>query len=190
MMLAVVAASVSFASCGTRLRTRLRPIRSLPLPRPTRSPLPKRPPPPLLPPLPQTRSLPTLPLLRNKFGRPAREASFAGIKDLPPSGDPLFFCSCGRMRRVSGAGNAVSDGRRPLPCRRYPERYGRVSGMLRSDGSRTCGGTPGPAPKSGTVRNVKRGCPTYSCRAASSLSSFCGPIATWRSSVPGLRGGS
>lgn len=32
--------------------------------------------------------------------------------------------------------------------------------MLRSDGSRTCGGTPGPAPKSGTVRNVKRGCPT------------------------------
>ena len=73
---------------------------------------------------------------------------------------------------------------------RYPERYGRVSGMLRSDGSRTCGGTPGPAPKSGTVRNVKRGCPTRISRAASSLSSFCGPIATWRSSVPGLRGGS
>lgn len=77
MMLAVVAASVSFASCGTSAADKAKADSIAPLPRPTRSPLPKRPPPPLLPPLPQTRSLPTLPLLRNKFGRPAREASFA-----------------------------------------------------------------------------------------------------------------
>ena len=67
MMLAVVAASVSFASCGTSAADKAKAD----LPRL----LPPQPPQP--PPLPQTRSLPTLPLLRNKFGRPAREASFA-----------------------------------------------------------------------------------------------------------------
>lgn len=77
MMLAVVAASVSFASCGTSAADKAKAdsiaaaakADSIAAAEEAAAALP--------PPLPQTRSLPTLPLLRNKFGRPAREASFA-----------------------------------------------------------------------------------------------------------------
>ena len=167
MMLAVVAASVSFASCGTSAADKAK---------------------------------------ADSIAAAAKADSIAAAEEAAAA------AAAAKHRSLNKGSSAErgpfiflflredAEGVRRWECRkrwspafavsRYPERYGRVSGMLRSDGSRTCGGTPGPAPKSGTVRNVKRGCPTYSCRAASSLSSFCGPIATWRSSVPGLRGGS